>query len=83
MSDELTIFLSLAVSFFIVLVSIPSIVTVAQLKRLYDEPGRRKSHHQAVPNLGGIAIFAGVLIALGLFADFAKVMEFRLLIVSW
>ena len=79
---ELTILLSLAVSFLIVLISIPSIVTVAQLKRLYDEPGRRKSHHRAIPNLGGIAIFAGVIIGLGLFANFAEVMEFRLLIVS-
>jgi UDP-N-acetylmuramyl pentapeptide phosphotransferase/UDP-N-acetylglucosamine-1-phosphate transferase len=82
MTGELTIILSLIVSFFIVLVSIPSIVTVAQLKRLYDEPGRRKSHHQAIPNLGGVAIFAGVLIALGLFADFSKAVELRLLIVS-
>lgn len=82
MTGELTIILSLAVSFLIVLVSIPSIVTVAQLKRLYDEPGRRKSHYQAIPNLGGIAIFAGVLIALGLFADFSRAMELKLLIVS-
>ncbi len=81
-SSEISVFLSLLVSFFIVLISIPSIVTVAQLKRLYDEPGRRKSHQFAVPNLGGIALFAGIIISLGLFADFAKAMEFRLLIVS-
>lgn len=82
MSAELTILLSLTVSFIIVLMSIPSIVTVAQLKRLYDEPGRRKSHHQAIPNLGGIAIFAGVLISLGLFANFAQASEMRFLIVA-
>lgn len=81
-SNDLTILFSLAVSFLIVLISIPSIVTVAQLKRLYDEPGRRKSHHQAIPNLGGIAIFAGVISAVGLFANFADAMEFRFLIVS-
>jgi UDP-GlcNAc:undecaprenyl-phosphate/decaprenyl-phosphate GlcNAc-1-phosphate transferase len=81
-SANLSIFLSFLVSFFIVLISIPSIVTVAQMKRLYDEPGRRKSHHRAIPNLGGVAIFAGIMIALGLFADFAKAFEFRLLIVS-
>jgi UDP-N-acetylmuramyl pentapeptide phosphotransferase/UDP-N-acetylglucosamine-1-phosphate transferase len=82
LSNELTIILSLTVSLFIVLISIPSIVTVAQLKRLYDEPGRRKSHHKAIPNLGGIAIFAGIMIALGLFADFTRAIEFRLLMVS-
>jgi UDP-N-acetylmuramyl pentapeptide phosphotransferase/UDP-N-acetylglucosamine-1-phosphate transferase len=82
MSVELTILFSLIVSFIIVLVSIPSIVTVAQLKNLNDEPGKRKSHHKAIPNLGGIAIFAGVLIALGLFADFSRVIEFKMLVVS-
>lgn len=81
-SSDLTILLSFIVSFFIVFISIPSIVTVAQMKRLYDEPGRRKSHHRAIPNLGGVAIFAGIMIALGLFADFSKALEFRLLIVS-
>lgn len=82
LSNELTILLSLTVSLIIVLISIPSIVTVAHIKRLYDEPGRRKSHQTAIPNLGGIAIFAGVVIALGLFADFTNEVEFRLLIVS-
>ncbi|HEX3007969.1 MAG TPA: MraY family glycosyltransferase [Bacteroidales bacterium] len=81
-SNELTILLSLAVSLFIVLISIPSIVTVAQIKRLYDEPGRRKSHHHAIPNLGGVAIFAGTMVALGIFADFASALEFKMLIVS-
>jgi UDP-N-acetylmuramyl pentapeptide phosphotransferase/UDP-N-acetylglucosamine-1-phosphate transferase len=81
-SNELTIVFSLIVSFAVVIISIPTIVAVAHLKRLYDEPGRRKSHHRAIPNLGGIGIFAGVMIALGLFANFAQAMEFKLLMVA-
>ncbi len=60
---------SLLLSFVIVYVSVPSIVKVAHYKQLFDEPGRRKSHHHSTPNLGGIAIFAGIIIATGLFAD--------------
>lgn len=82
LSSELTILLSLIVSFAIVLISIPSIVTVAHLKRLYDEPGRRKSHHRAIPNLGGVAIFAGTIISLGIFANFSQAFEFRFLIAA-
>lgn len=81
-SSELIIGISLIVAFAVVLVSIPTIVAVAHLKRLYDEPGRRKSHHRAIPNLGGIGIFAGVMVALGLFADFNQAMEFKLLMVA-
>ncbi len=44
-------------------VSIPSIIKVAKEKHLYDEPDDdRKIHEERVPTLGGIAIFAGVII---------------------
>ncbi len=66
---NILIIFSLLLSFVIVLVSVPSIVKVAQHKQFYDEPGQRKSHHKNIPNLGGIAIFAGIIIATGLFAD--------------
>jgi UDP-N-acetylmuramyl pentapeptide phosphotransferase/UDP-N-acetylglucosamine-1-phosphate transferase len=59
----------LLLSFAIVFVSIPTIVSVANLKKLYDEPGRRKSHKQSIPNLGGIAIFGGFVISTGIFVD--------------
>ncbi len=66
----LLVLFSLFVSFFIVYVSIPSIVTVACTKKLFDEPGQRKSHQVRIPNLGGVAIFAGIIISTGLFANF-------------
>ena len=60
---------SFIVSFLIVYVSIPSIVNVARIKGLFDEPGIRKCHFQKTPNLGGIAIFAAIIITTGLFLD--------------
>ena len=56
-------------SFLIVYISVPSIVNVAKMKGLFDEPGIRKCHHQKVPNLGGVAIFAAIVISMGLFLD--------------
>lgn len=47
--------------------SIPSIINVAHKKHLFDEPNGRTSHAVKTPTLGGIAIFASLLIALGLF----------------
>jgi UDP-N-acetylmuramyl pentapeptide phosphotransferase/UDP-N-acetylglucosamine-1-phosphate transferase len=67
---------SFILSFVVVYVSIPSIVKVAHQKRLYDEPGHRKSHHISIPNLGGIAIFAALMISIGIFARFEEAAEF-------
>jgi len=44
--------------------SIPIIIKVSVVKRLFDAPdGDRKIHKNLTPNLGGIAIFAGTIIA--------------------
>jgi UDP-N-acetylmuramyl pentapeptide phosphotransferase/UDP-N-acetylglucosamine-1-phosphate transferase len=45
-------------SFFIVLFGIPSIITIAKLKGLYDSHSDRKLHTSKIPRLGGLAIFA-------------------------
>lgn len=55
---------SLFSAFAITLMAIPSIIKVAELKDLFDEPHQRKSHTQNVPTLGGLAIFAGVIFSL-------------------
>ncbi len=44
-------------------VMIPPIVKVAHAKRLFDPCTGRKIHKQVVPPLGGIAIFAGIVIS--------------------
>lgn len=48
-------------AFIITFLAIPSIIKVAVIKNLYDEPGERKSHKSSIPTLGGLAIFAGVV----------------------
>ncbi len=51
-------------SFFVVLLSTPSLIKVAILKRLFDAPGdTRKLHTRMIPTIGGIIIFAGTLFA--------------------
>jgi len=48
---------------------IPSIVEMATRKSLVAEPNVRTSHGRSIPNLGGIAIFIGFIIAFLLFLN--------------
>jgi UDP-N-acetylmuramyl pentapeptide phosphotransferase/UDP-N-acetylglucosamine-1-phosphate transferase len=52
-----------ALAFGITLRSIPVIVRVSRLKNLCAIPNKRTSHSNAVPNLGGVAIFIGFIIS--------------------
>ncbi len=46
------------------MIAMPSLIKVAKLKHLVDEPGdERKLHNRSVPTIGGIMIFAGTLFA--------------------
>lgn len=57
-------FSALLMSFFITYKSIPVIIRVSNMKGLTDEPdGKRKLHQNITPNLGGVGIFAGFIIA--------------------
>ncbi len=58
------IVLSLITAFVLTYFAIPSIVNIARIKRLMDEPGERRSHTISTPSLGGIAIFAGMLFSI-------------------
>jgi len=54
--------LAIMISFFIVLLSTPSFIKVAQLKHLFDDPNEsRKLHTKSIPSMGGVMIFAGTL----------------------
>jgi UDP-N-acetylmuramyl pentapeptide phosphotransferase/UDP-N-acetylglucosamine-1-phosphate transferase len=57
------IILSFLTALLIVIFGIPSIITVAKLKGLYDKPDKRKLHTAKIPRLGGVAIVAGFAIA--------------------
>lgn len=60
------IILSFLTSLLTVVFGIPSIITVAKLKGLYDKPDFRKIHTNKIPRLGGLAIIAGFSIAVSL-----------------
>lgn len=58
------IFLTLAASFLIVFAVTPSYIAIAKKKKLFDSPDeKRKIHKMAVPSMGGIVIFAGIMIS--------------------
>lgn len=51
--------LSFLMAFIITYLSVPSIIQLAKLKKLYDEPNHRKEHITRIPTLGGLALFVG------------------------
>jgi UDP-GlcNAc:undecaprenyl-phosphate GlcNAc-1-phosphate transferase len=62
------VLLAALTAFLVCIFSIPSIIKVADMKHLYDEPDERKSHTKKIPTLGGLAMFAGIMIAITLFS---------------
>ncbi len=64
MLSDITIFLSLSISFTIAFFIIPKIVKVARIKHLFDIPNQRSASKQVVPRLGGIAILFGFILSL-------------------
>lgn len=64
---EIDIVLSFIWSFVIAVFAIPSIIYVAHLKNLLDEPNFRALHTNLTPRLGGMAIFAGFMSAVTIF----------------
>ncbi len=64
------VILSFITAFMVTFFAIPSIINVADKKKLFDEPDERKSHVRPTPSLGGIAIFAGVIFSIVLWTPF-------------
>ncbi len=54
----------------VTLIIIPPLNQYIQKKGLFDQPGMRKEHTSPIPTMGGIAIFAGMIIALFLWFPF-------------
>lgn len=57
MTYGLAFFTALFITYF----SVPSIINLAFIKKLYDEPNERKIHGRRIASLGGISIFAGFI----------------------
>lgn len=61
------VILGFLTAFFTVLLATPSLIKVAKLKHLVDEPGdERKLHRRSVPTIGGIIIFAAIIFSYAL-----------------
>jgi len=67
---------------FISVTSIPVIIRVARMKHLMDMPNIRSVHEDGIPTLGGIAIFASLVVPVLLFSDFSKEVGMNYMIAS-
>lgn len=68
-------------SFLICFIAIPSIIKIAEIKHLFDEPDEhRKTHKTRVPTLGGIAIFAGMIFSLTFWSSQKDIVELQYII---
>lgn len=59
----LNVLLTASVSFILAFWSIPAIIRIAELKKLYDVPDARKLHTKPVASLGGVGIFIGFFLS--------------------
>jgi len=59
-------------AFVITLITIPPIIGLIKKYKLYDLPNDRKEHSAPIPTMGGIAIIAGMMIALFLWFPFSN-----------
>lgn len=65
---SLTPILAFFTAFIITYFSVPAIIRLSLVKRLYDVPDARKKHAARISPLGGIAIFGGMIISFVFFS---------------
>lgn len=73
----LELILSIILSFTITFSTLPVIIFLAHYIHLYDYPDERKVHKVPVPALGGLGIFAGIIITSLILISFSKNSEFQ------
>ncbi|WP_421751993.1 glycosyltransferase family 4 protein [Croceimicrobium sp.] len=56
-------YLAPVLAFAITYFSIPAIIRLSLVKKLYDQPDERKKHNARISPLGGMAIFGGMIIS--------------------
>ncbi|MEZ4897400.1 MAG: MraY family glycosyltransferase [Saprospiraceae bacterium] len=77
------VLLSFITAFTLTFVAIPSIINVAKVKHLMDEPGERRSHTDSIPTLGGIGIFAGVIFSIVLWTPFGVFQDLQYILCAF
>jgi UDP-GlcNAc:undecaprenyl-phosphate GlcNAc-1-phosphate transferase len=73
----LVILLAVSIPFIITYISIPTILTVSHKLGLYETLNGRTSHVGKVPSLGGVAIFAAMVITGSLLASQSSVYRYQ------
>lgn len=73
---------SFITAFCITFFTIPTIISVANAKHLFDVPGARNSHTKAIPTLGGIAIIASMIFAITFWTSFSECLHLQYLIAA-
>ena len=71
-SDYKFALLCFITAFVVTLITIPPIISLIKRYRLYDMPNARKEHSAPIPTMGGIAIIAGMMMALFLWFPFTN-----------
>jgi UDP-N-acetylmuramyl pentapeptide phosphotransferase/UDP-N-acetylglucosamine-1-phosphate transferase len=56
-------YLAPVLAFVVTYFSIPAIIRLSLVKKLYDQPDERKKHNTRISPLGGMAIFGGMIIS--------------------
>lgn len=59
--EKFSLPLAFLTAFLITYFSIPALIRLSLVKRLYDEPDHRKLHARRTSSLGGVAIFGGLI----------------------
>lgn len=75
-------FISLVVTFLLCFKIIPTVIRIARLKNLVDEPNSRTSHKKAVPTLGGVGIYLSFSITTLLLSSYYYIPEFNYLLLG-
>lgn len=77
------IILAFITAFSLTFLAIPSIISIAKKKKLYDVPGERSAHTEVTPSLGGIAIFAGTIFSIILWTPFTYFGDLQYILCSF
>lgn len=73
----MNILYSFLTSFAISFLALPSIIKIAHLKNLTDDPTSRKNHLTKTPTLGGVAIFASMIFSLSFWVHNSDFFEMK------
>lgn len=78
LKSRMSVFFCLILSFFFSLVFLPQIMNISRRKRLYDIPDCRKSHHEKISRLGGLAFFPSIVLSMSLMVGYSYLIAFPL-----